>query len=142
MEGVFIGMIVASFALALFLFLRHRRRAEIQRVLQQAEPAGRLLDVMPVKGFAYVPQRDALAALLRNGEPLLLRREPDNPYDCKAVKLLRVDGSPIGYLSRRYNAIPAALLEQGQQLSGRLRLDGGEGQFRRMAVELYWEVSQ
>ena len=91
MEGVFIGMIVASFALALFLFLRHRRRAEIQRVLQQAEPAGRLLDVMPVKGFAYVPQRDALAALLRNGEPLLLRREPDNPYDCKAVKLLRVD---------------------------------------------------
>lgn len=97
---------------------------------------------MPVKGFAYVPQRDALAALLRNGEPLLLRREPDNPYDCKAVKLLRVDGSPIGYLPRRYNAIPAALLEQGQQLSGRLRLDGGEGQFRRMAVELYWEVSQ
>lgn len=134
------ALAAAALAVSALLLRLFRRRREKQALLASlAPPPGMLLDVMAVKGFAYVPQREALLPLLRNGEPITLRREPGNPHDCKAVRLLRADGRAIGYLPMKYNAIPAALLDEGQRLAGRLRLPGGEGGPRRMEVEIYWQ---
>lgn len=141
MKEICIAILVAALLAVTALFWHVvRRKREKRKLLAalQAPPPGILLDVLAVKGFRYVPQRDALLPLLRDGEPVTLRREPDNPHDCKAVRLLRADGRAIGYLPMKYNAIPAALLDEGEALCGRLRLPGGDGAVWRMEVELYW----
>ena len=118
----------------LFAALRGQEKERAEEQPPRASP----LDVMQVKGFSYVPQRDLIAPLLRHGEALRLLREPQNPHDCNAVRLLRADGQPLGYLPRRYNAIPAALLDSGMALGARLVLGKGDGRYRRMEVALYW----
>ncbi len=49
-----------------------------------------------------------------------LRREPENPYDARAVALLTVEGEKLGYIPRDRNQEIAALLDRGEQMHGRL----------------------
>jgi len=42
----------------------------------------------PLVGAHFRPPAKALLAVLRNGTPLTLEREPDNAYDPQAVKVL------------------------------------------------------
>ena len=51
--------------------------------------------------------------------------------------LARKKGSPLRF--GKQGLLPAALLDEGQRLAGRLRLPGGEGGPRRMEVEIYWQ---
>jgi hypothetical protein len=45
-------------------------------------------------------KRQTIIENCRTGEPIILAPEPDNPQDENAVRVLRVDGSQIGYLQR------------------------------------------
>ena len=99
---------------------------------EQEREEGPLLDVLALRGFSYIQGGEHLA--LWEGEELILKREPDNPFDPKAVAVLRENGQRIGYLPREYNAIPAALLEEGILLTGRLRL----GNYGTKEVEIHW----
>ena len=70
-----------------------------------------------VAGFQYHDGMDAaVAATLREGGELVLRREPENPHDAKAVALHTPLGDKIGYLPRRRNAVPARLADQDATL--------------------------
>ena len=44
--------------------------------------------------------RQAVVAILSEGERVSLIREPDNPFDHNAVKVVRWDRKQIGYLDR------------------------------------------
>lgn len=114
--------------------LVYRRKGRALRRLAQPGP---LLMAAAVKGFHYVEGNEAILPLLREGESLLLRREPENIHDCNAVRLLRQDGQPIGYLPMADNSIPAALLDQGIPLLARLSL-GTPGQRRWLEARIYW----
>lgn len=50
---------------------------------------------------------------LHEGDPLILRREANNPHDRRAVAVDHPGGLCIGYLPRRGNEIPSRLLDQG-----------------------------
>lgn len=113
-----------------------RRRWKAKK-LRQLAGQGVLLDAAPVKGFHYVEGNEQILPLLRQGEPLILRREPENIHDCNAIRLLRRDGQPIGYLPMAYNAIPAALLDRGILLEARLDL-GRPGKRRWLEAHLFW----
>lgn len=72
-----------------------------------------------VAGFRYY-QGLELVARLRPGDPLLLRAEPDNPYDPRAVEVY-FGQHKLGYVPRRRNATLSCLLAQGAPVEGRVR---------------------
>ncbi|HET7850610.1 MAG TPA: HIRAN domain-containing protein [Pseudolabrys sp.] len=70
--------------------------------------------------------RDTLAL----GERLLLRAEPENPYDANAIAVHRRDGLMLGYMPRYANEPIAALLAEGARIDAevveRLHVRDGE----------------
>ena len=57
---------------------------------------------------------------LEVGDPLLLRREPANPYDALAILVLTRAGTKLGYVPRVDNRVLAALLDAGVALDARI----------------------
>ena len=87
--------------------------------LTQASP-NREIEIQrsPVAGFQY-HQGEKLWRRLRPGAALELVREPDNPYDPRAVRL-DWRGRKLGYVPRRENAAVSQLLDNNQPLTARV----------------------
>lgn len=60
---------------------------------------------------------------LEVGDILYLIREPDNPYDSKAILVTTEDGYVLGYVPKVDNKIPSSLLDHGEKLYGILESD-------------------
>jgi hypothetical protein len=69
-----------------------------------------------VAGFVYHDGEEALSRI-RPGDPLVLRREPENPYDELAIEIYTREGVKLGYVPRDINAVPAAMMDQGVNLT-------------------------
>lgn len=94
-----------------------------------------IVQTSPLAGFQYYAGR-ALFPLMRVGDRLDLIREPDNPFDPKAV---RVDwrGVQIGYAPRMDNVDLARLLDLGAALEARiLQLELDRNPWRRILFEV------
>lgn len=78
-----------------------------------------LLQTTLVAGLAHHEAREVWDQL-RPGEPLSLEREPANPEDGNAVRVLW-RGHLLGYLPRADNADVARLMDRGQPLAARIR---------------------
>jgi hypothetical protein len=61
--------------------------------------------------------RQAVIARLNVGDTLLLRREPDNPYDRNAICVERPNGQQVGYLNRNLAAQLAPFFDAHNQQS-------------------------
>ncbi|MGV3527095.1 MAG: HIRAN domain-containing protein [Candidatus Sericytochromatia bacterium] len=73
-----------------------------------------------VAGTMY---RDGIRETARElviGQALVLRREPHNPYDSRAIAVYTPEGAPLGYVPRSRNAEAATLLDQGEELTAEL----------------------
>jgi len=64
-----------------------------------------------VVGVTY-ENRQAVVALLAEGERLSLVRDPCNPWDSNAVKVVRWDGQQVGFLERGLAAIMASKMDK------------------------------
>jgi len=95
-----------------------------------------LVQSSPLAGFRYHAAAEVWQEL-RTGDPLELRREPDNPHDANAVSV-SWRGRKLGYLPRRENAATSWSLDRGQPLSARIsRLTRHPNPARRIEVEVY-----
>jgi single-stranded-DNA-specific exonuclease len=56
-------------------------------------------------------RRQSVVALLKVGEEVLLIREPDNPYDKNAIKVVRQNGQQFGFLNRYLAAMVSTMLD-------------------------------
>ena len=87
LEGILLA-VIALLALLLWLRAGKRNKQSPEGPEQEQErEEGPLLDVLALRGFFYIPGGEHLA--LWEGEELILKREPDNPFDPKAVAILR-----------------------------------------------------
>ena len=77
-----------------------------------------LLQDSPLAGFQYHAGK-TLWSQMQEGDALTLVREPDNPYDAKAVRV-EWRGHKIGYVPRRENADVARFMDKGQVLVARI----------------------
>lgn len=66
---------------------------------------------------------------LREGEVVLLRPEPDNPHDPRAVAVTDGDGATIGYLPREH-WLKAALLDEGKAVQATVAALNPDGEGR------------
>lgn len=69
-----------------------------------------------IAGFQYY-QGQALLPTLVTGQTLVVQREPDNPHDPLAIAVHTAAGGKLGFLPRRLNEIPAALMDSGRNLT-------------------------
>lgn len=98
-----------------------------------------LLQESPLAGFQY-HEGERLWPHLREGHPLTLTREPDNPRDPRAV---RVDwqGRKLGYLPRVENTAVSQLLDRGERIGARIaRLRETPDSWGRIGVALELEL--
>jgi len=62
----------------------------------------------------------------RQGGRVILKREPENPYDENAVAVLREDGEKIGYLTRDNAVWVAEIMDEARQVEAKIeRITGG-----------------
>ncbi|MDR3395665.1 MAG: HIRAN domain-containing protein [Parasulfuritortus sp.] len=94
-----------------------------------------ILQTSPLAGFQYHAGR-ALFPLMQVGDYLQLVREPDNPYDPKAVRV-EWRGVMIGYAPRADNVDLARIMDQGAHVEGRIvNLQKVRNPWRRMLFEV------
>lgn len=82
--------------------------------------------------------RQRLIGLCRVGEALVLEREPDNPVDPNAIKVLRATGEQLGYIPAHVAASGLARdLDRGEHPRCRISaLTGGDGLTRGVNLEI------
>jgi hypothetical protein len=106
--------------------------------LQAEEGIRLLLQNSPLAGFRYHAAAEVWPEL-RVGDRLELAREPDNPHDANAVKVLW-RGRMLGYVPRSDNAALAWGLDRGTALRARISaLALHPNPARRVRFEVYVE---
>ena len=86
--------------------------------LVHAQNVRLLVQSSPLAGFRY-HEAPKWFGDLRNGDPLTLRREPDNPHDANAVRV-EWQGHMLGYVPRAQNTTLAWAMDRGDPVSGRI----------------------
>lgn len=84
------------------------------------------------------PYYDALRELDRivPGAPVLLRREPANRYDKRAIEVLTPGGGKLGYVARSDNPALARMMDAGERFEARVaRVDKSWLDIR---LEVFW----
>lgn len=94
-----------------------------------------LLQDSPLAGFQYHAGKQ-LWDEMKIGDALELVREPDNPYDAKAVRV-EWRGQKLGYVPRRENVDIARLMDRGARLEARItRLVESRDPWQRVRFEI------
>lgn len=94
----------------------------------------------PLAGFQYYEGRD-LWNMMRAGDHLQLLREPQNPHDTNAVRVLWRN-EMLGYIPRRENSDVARQMDRGAPVKARIvRLKEARNPWQRIEFEVYVELS-
>lgn len=93
------------------------------------------LQSSPVAGFQY-HDGENVWPLLAAGSPLTLVREPDNPYDGRAVRV-EWSGRKLGYVPHVENTAVAQLMDRGHTIEARIaRLAVSRDPWERIQMEI------
>lgn len=94
----------------------------------------------PLAGFQYYEGK-GLWEMMRVGDTLLLAREPQNPHDANAVRVLWRN-EMLGYIPRRENSDVARQMDRGAPVKARIvRLKEARNPWQRIEFEVYVELS-
>ena len=88
-----------------------------------------------VAGTMYVEGIEELEPHLKIGDKLTFFREPNNPYDAKAIRIENADGVKIGYVPRADNVVFARLMDAGKRQQDLMKLYGISGFPAQKAME-------
>ena len=98
-----------------------------------------LIQESPVAGFQYYEGK-RLWKKLSMKDTLKLIREPDNPYDKKAVEIYWKERK-LGYLPRVENTAVAQMMDQGQRVNGLIaKKQESKNPWERLTVEVRLQV--
>ena len=116
---------IAAFAAALLCSLPALARQP--RILVQSSP---------LAGFQYYGAK-ILWDEMREGDALVLIREPDNRHDPFAVRV-EWRGTKLGYLPRAENRAVAAEMDKGTPIAGRIgRMADSPNPWKRLRVDVF-----
>lgn len=90
-----------------------------------------------VAGTSFVEGIIDLAPSLHIGDKLNFFREPDNPYDDKAIMIRTQQGIKIGYIPRANNLIFARLMDAGKLLFGKIQSKEIRTNWLRIDIKVY-----
>ena len=89
-----------------------------------------------IAGTTFLNLKDIEPKLKKN-QLLVLKREPKNEYDDKAIMILTEDGQKLGYLPQERNEILSRLMDAGKLLFGRLDEKNWVDRWLRLDIQVY-----
>ena len=89
-----------------------------------------------IAGTTFLNLKDIEPKLKKN-QLLVLKREPKNKYDDKAILILTEDGQKLGYVPQEKNEILSRLMDAGKLLFGRLDEKNWVGRWLRLDIQVY-----
>lgn len=93
----------------------------------------------PLAGFQYYEGKD-IWNMMRVGDSLQLAREPQNPHDANAVRVLWRN-EMLGYIPRRENSDVARQMDRGAPVKARIvQLKEARNPWQRIEFEVYVEA--
>jgi hypothetical protein len=90
-----------------------------------------------VAGTSFIEGIEELEPHLNIDDKLDFFREPDNPYDNKAIVIKNADGVKIGYVPKVDNVIFSRLMDAGKLLFGRITSKDMQGNWLRIDIKIY-----
>ncbi len=89
-----------------------------------------------IAGTTFLNLKDIEPKLKKN-QLLVLKREPKNKYDDKAILILTEDGQKLGYVPQEKNEILSSLMDAGKLLFGRLDEKNWVDRWLRLDIQVY-----
>ena len=89
-----------------------------------------------IAGTTFLNLKDIEPKLKKN-QLLVLKREPKNKYDDKAILILTEDGQKLGYVPQEKNEILSGLMDAGKLLFGRLDEKNWVGRWLKLDIQVY-----
>ena len=90
-----------------------------------------------VAGTTHIEGIQELAEYLSIDDRLDFFREPDNPYDPKAIVIKTVSGVKVGYVPKADNLIFSRLMDAGKLLFGKISSKEIKGKWVKINIKLY-----
>lgn len=90
-----------------------------------------------VAGTTHVEGIEELAEHLNVDDRLDFFREPDNPYDPKAIVIKTRSGVKVGYVPKADNLVFARLMDAGKLLFGKISCKEIKGKWVKIDIKLY-----
>ncbi|MDP3642358.1 MAG: HIRAN domain-containing protein [Bacteroidota bacterium] len=92
-----------------------------------------------IAGFQYY-QGVELEQMLKENDPLMLKRKAQNPHDCNAIEVFS-GSSKLGYLPREENKVIARMMDQGLAVKARIvKVNTEEHPYRKVKMKVFYEV--
>ena len=89
-----------------------------------------------ISGTTFLNLKD-IEPKLKKHQLLVLKREPKNNYDNKAILILTEDGQKLGYVPQEKNEILSKLMDAGKLLFGRLDEKNWFGRWLKLDIQVY-----
>lgn len=90
-----------------------------------------------VAGTTHIEGIEELVEHLNIDDRLDFFREPDNPYDKKAIVIKTVNGVKVGYVPRADNVVFSRLMDAGKLLFGKISHKEIKGTWVKIDIKLY-----
>ena len=90
-----------------------------------------------VAGTTHIEGIEELAEHLNIDDRLDFFREPDNPYDKKAIVIKTVNGVKIGYVPKADNVVFSRLMDAGKLLFGKISRKEIKGSWVKIDLKLF-----
>lgn len=90
-----------------------------------------------VAGTTHIEGIEELAEHLNIDDRLDFFREPDNPYDKKAIVIKTVNGVKIGYVPKADNVVFSRLMDAGKLLFGKISRKEVKGSWVKIDIKLF-----
>ena len=108
---------------------------DLTKLLKPLQKEIFLLDTW-IAGTSCITDESVLDGL-RAGDKLILRREPENRFDDRAVLVLDSEKRKTGYIPEKDNAVFANLMDAGKFLTAKVASAAKEGSFYRIRISIY-----
>lgn len=86
-----------------------------------------------VAGTSHVKDRSVFEEI-KEGDKLVLKRQPDNRFDELAIPVLAQSGKKLGYVPERDNPVLARLMDAGKKLTATIESISVKGQYYSICI--------
>ena len=74
---------------------------------------------------------------VKEGNKLILQREPENRFDENAILVLDEKKRKLGYIPEKDNIVFARLMDAGKYLTAKVKYFEPKGSFRQISISIY-----
>ena len=89
-----------------------------------------------VAGTTYI-EDETVFDEIKEGDKLVLKREPENRFDENAILVLDGKNRKLGYIPEKDNIVFARLMDAGKYLTARVKNYEPKGSFRQINIGIY-----